>query len=51
MGPLTNPAKAGHQLVGVPNAKLVPVIINALKDLGAKKAIVVHGEGPMDEIS
>ncbi len=51
VGPLTNPAKAGHQLVGVPNAELVPVITNALKDLGAKKAIVVHGEGPMDEIS
>lgn len=51
VGPLTNPANAGHQLVGVPTAELVPVITDALKDLGTQKAIVVHGEGPMDEIS
>tara|TARA_B110000014_G_scaffold237670_1_gene203757 strand:+ start:165 stop:1190 length:1026 start_codon:yes stop_codon:yes gene_type:complete len=51
VGPLTNPANAGHQLVGVPSANLVPVITDALQYLGTKKAIVVHGEGPMDEIS
>jgi anthranilate phosphoribosyltransferase len=51
VGPLTNPANAGHQLVGVPSPDLVPVITDALQYLGTKKAIVVHGEGPMDEIS
>lgn len=50
IGPLANPAGAGRQVVGVSDAKRLPLIAGALAELGAVHAMVVHGEG-MDEIS
>jgi anthranilate phosphoribosyltransferase len=51
VGPLANPACAGRQVVGVADAKRVPLIAGALRALGTVHALVVHGEPGMDEIS
>jgi anthranilate phosphoribosyltransferase len=55
LGPLLNPARPDHQLVGVFEAKLVPGFADILKKLGRKSAWVVHGSTDdgqgMDELS
>ncbi|MEO7714166.1 MAG: anthranilate phosphoribosyltransferase, partial [Gemmatimonadaceae bacterium] len=51
VGPLANPASAGRQVVGVADARRVPLIAGALRTLGTRHALVVHGEPGMDEIS
>jgi len=51
LGPLTNPAGASYQLVGVYSGSLVEPIANVLRLLGSKRAMVVHGMGGVDEIS
>jgi anthranilate phosphoribosyltransferase len=51
VGPLANPAGAGRQVVGVADARRVPLIAGALSALGTAHALVVHGEPGMDEIS
>ncbi len=50
LGPLANPAGATAQVMGVAEEALLDRIIETLKILGAKRAMVVHGQG-MDEIS
>jgi len=49
LGPLTNPAGAEAQLLGVYSPELVPVIARALTQMPVDRALVVHGSG-MDEI-
>ena len=51
LGPLTNPAGARRQVVGVSHARLLPLIAGALQTLGHDHALVVHGEPGLDEIS
>jgi len=51
LGPLTNPAGARAQVVGVYAASLVPTIAEVLAQLGARRAFVVHGAGGIDELS
>jgi anthranilate phosphoribosyltransferase len=51
LGPLTNPAGVRGQVVGVYSAALVPTIAGVLAALGARRAIVVHGAGGIDELS
>jgi anthranilate phosphoribosyltransferase len=51
LGPLTNPAGARAQVVGVYSAHLVPVIADVLAQLDARRAFVVHGAGGIDELS
>jgi anthranilate phosphoribosyltransferase len=51
LGPLTNPAGAEAQLLGVYDLKLVTPVTVALKNLGCREAIVVHGLDGLDEIS
>ena len=51
LGPLTNPANAKNQLLGVFEKKLVNTHCEALKELGSLNAMVVHGEDGLDEIS
>jgi anthranilate phosphoribosyltransferase len=50
LGPLANPAKVTAQVIGVASEELTERIAQTLKLLGAKRAMVVHGQG-MDEIS
>ena len=51
LGPLTNPAAARAQIVGVYSAELAPVIAEVLCRLGTSRAFVVHGAGGIDELS
>jgi anthranilate phosphoribosyltransferase len=51
LGPLTNPAGARAQIVGVYAPELVPTIAHVLARLGARRAFVVHGAGGIDELS
>ncbi len=51
LGPLTNPAGASCQLLGVYDPGLTEVIANALLGLGTRSAMVVHGMDGLDEIS
>jgi anthranilate phosphoribosyltransferase len=51
LGPLTNPAGATRQLVGVPRPELTELLARALMMLGSTRAWVVHGADGIDEIS
>jgi anthranilate phosphoribosyltransferase len=51
LGPLTNPAGARAQVVGVYAPELVPTIADVLARLGAERAFVVHGAAGVDELS
>ncbi|MCX5712585.1 MAG: anthranilate phosphoribosyltransferase [Candidatus Omnitrophica bacterium] len=51
LGPLSNPANAAHQLVGVYDKRWVPVLAEVLLKLGSKHALVVCGSDGLDEIS
>lgn len=49
LGPLTNPAGATSQLIGVYDPRLTEVFAGVLKNLGTKRAFVVHGSDGLDE--
>lgn len=51
LGPLTNPAGARRQVLGVWDGRYAPLIAEALKELGCDAAMVVHGLDAMDEIT
>src|SRR3954452_21542247 len=51
LGPLTTPAGARAQVVGVYSAELVRTIAEVLARLGARRAFVVHGPGGVDELT
>src|SRR5436309_7155167 len=51
LGPLTNPAGATRQLVGVPRPEFTELLARALALLGAKRAWVVHGADGIDELT
>ncbi|MGR3179754.1 MAG: anthranilate phosphoribosyltransferase [Candidatus Anammoxibacter sp.] len=51
LGPITNPARVKHQVLGVYSEDLTETIAVVLKNLGSKHAFVVHGMDGMDEIS
>jgi anthranilate phosphoribosyltransferase len=51
LGPLTNPAAARRQLVGVPHSELTELLARALLLLGSERAWVVHGADGIDELS
>lgn len=50
-GPLTNPARVPHQLVGVFDARLAPLLAQVLARLGTRCALIVHGHDGLDEIT
>jgi len=51
LGPLTNPAKAPNQVMGVYDKNLVEPIANVLKSLGSRHVMVVHSKDGLDELS
>jgi len=51
LGPLTNPAGAKYQVLGVSEQSIAPKLLNVLKQLGTKHALVVYGEDGLDEIT
>ncbi|HLW94504.1 MAG TPA: anthranilate phosphoribosyltransferase [Solirubrobacteraceae bacterium] len=51
LGPLTNPAGARHQLIGVSDQRYLETIAGALAQLGVERALVVAGEDSLDEVS
>lgn len=51
LGPLTSPARVRRQVVGVSHPDLIPLIGGALEELGHERALVVHGEPGLDELS
>jgi len=51
VGPLANPAHAGRQVVGVSDERRLPLIAGALRELGTRHALVVHGAPGLDELS
>jgi anthranilate phosphoribosyltransferase len=51
LGPLTNPANAANQLMGVFHADLVGIQVRVLQRLGSKHVLIVHGKDGMDEAS
>ena len=51
LGPLTNPASATHQLIGVPEPRLLGMMAGALAALGAQRAWIVHGDARLDELA
>ena len=51
LGPLTNPANAKGQVLGVFDEKLTEPVANVLLNLGVEKAMVIHGLDGMDEIT
>lgn len=51
LGPMTNPAGATHQLLGVYDGRLAEPVAKALGKLGSKHALVVHGEDGLDEVT
>ena len=50
VGPLTNPAGAARQVMGVYAAKLLPRVAEAMMLLGVRRALVVHGSGASDRV-
>ena len=51
LGPLTNPAGAENQVIGVFHAELVGIVARVLQQLGSRHVMVVHGEDGLDEIT
>ena len=51
IGPLTNPAQAAYQLLGVGRAELQPLLADALRLLGTQRAVVVRGDDGLDEVT
>ncbi|NRQ52261.1 anthranilate phosphoribosyltransferase [Brevibacillus sp. HD1.4A] len=51
LGPLTNPANASHQLMGVYDAKLLPTVAAVLRELHIERALVVAGSDGLDELT
>ena len=51
LGPLTNPANASNQLMGVFHSDLVGIQVRVLQRLGSKHVLIVHGKDGMDEAS
>jgi anthranilate synthase/phosphoribosyltransferase len=51
LGPLTNPAGATAQVIGVPEAALLTKMAGVLQGLGCRHALIVHGEDGLDELT
>ncbi|MDQ2992435.1 MAG: anthranilate phosphoribosyltransferase, partial [Candidatus Eremiobacteraeota bacterium] len=50
LGPLTNPARATHQVIGVARPELLEPVAAVMRELGTQAAAIVHGPGGIDEV-
>lgn len=51
LGPLTNPANAEYNIIGVYEERLIPIVAEVLLKLGVKHSLVIHGDDGLDEFS
>ncbi len=51
LGPLTNPAKCDNILLGVYDESLLDLMANVCKEMGMKKAVIIHGDDGLDEVT
>jgi anthranilate phosphoribosyltransferase len=51
LGPLTNPARTRHQLVGVNDPAMATVMANVLGSTGSRRAMIIHADDGLDELS
>ncbi|MCX7015222.1 MAG: anthranilate phosphoribosyltransferase [Candidatus Sumerlaeota bacterium] len=51
LGPLSNPAGATHQLIGVFDGSIAEIYAEALRGLGSERALIVHGDDGLDEFT
>ncbi len=51
LGPLTNPARVGYQVLGVADAHMAPIVAEVLRRTGIQHAWVVHGDDGLDELT
>ena len=51
LGPLANPARAGHQALGVADPRMAPVMAEVLRRTGTRHAIVLYGHDGLDELT
>jgi len=51
LGPLTNPARAGHQALGVADPRMAPVMAEVLRRTGTRHALVFYGHDGLDELT
>jgi anthranilate phosphoribosyltransferase len=51
LGPLTNPADAAYQTIGVSDARMAPLMAEVLAELGSRHALVFHGDDGLDELT
>ena len=51
MGPLSNPARVGHQLIGIARPAYVPIYAQAMASLGTERSMIVSGDEGLDELS
>ncbi|MGM9971197.1 MAG: anthranilate phosphoribosyltransferase [Anaeroplasmataceae bacterium] len=51
LGPLTNPGKVNNIVLGVYDEKLLEVMAKVCKEMGLKKAVIVHGDDGLDEVT
>jgi anthranilate phosphoribosyltransferase len=51
LGPLTNPARAGHQALGVADPRMAPIMAEVLRQVGTSHAIVLYGHDGLDELT
>jgi anthranilate phosphoribosyltransferase len=51
LGPLTNPARAGHQALGVADPRMAPVMAEVLRRTGVHHALVFYGHDGLDELT
>jgi anthranilate phosphoribosyltransferase len=51
LGPLSNPAGVARQVIGVPDPRLGPLLADAIARLGDRRALIVHGDDGLDELT
>src|SRR6202012_5152368 len=51
LGPLTNPSRTRHQLVGVNDPAMASIMVTVLGTMGSRRAMIIHADDGLDELS